>query len=82
MVGGADGGREPHFDSEAAPGRGRAVSVTRNVVPVGYAVFVFVLGTVTGMLVRRTLPAVAVTLVAFTALQLLVPAAVRQRRRV
>lgn len=49
----------------------------RNIVPVGYGVFAFVLGAVAGMLVRRTLPAMAVTLVAFTALQLLVPAAVR-----
>jgi hypothetical protein len=50
----------------------------RNVAPVGYALFAFVLGTVVGMLVRRMLPAMAVTLVAFTALQLLMPAVVRQ----
>ncbi|MDG6103722.1 ABC transporter permease [Dactylosporangium aurantiacum] len=50
----------------------------RDVVPVGYGVFAFVLGAVAGMLVRRTLPAMAVTLVVFTALQVLVPAVVRQ----
>lgn len=50
----------------------------RNIVPIGYGLFAVVLGTVAGMLVRRTLPAMALTLVAFTALQLLVPAVVRQ----
>ncbi|GAA3258773.1 transmembrane transport protein [Dactylosporangium siamense] len=51
---------------------------TRNVVPIGYALFASVLGTVVGMLTRRTLTAMAITLVAFTALQVLVPAVVRQ----
>ncbi len=51
---------------------------SRNVVPVGYGLFAFVLGTVVGMTVRRTLPAMALTLAAFAALQLLVPAVVRQ----
>ncbi|WP_327000354.1 ABC transporter permease [Dactylosporangium sp. NBC_01737] len=50
----------------------------RNIVPIGYGLFAFVLGTVAGMVARRTLPAMAVTLVAFTALQLLVPSVVRQ----
>ncbi|GAB3844201.1 ABC transporter permease subunit [Dactylosporangium cerinum] len=51
---------------------------TRNIVPIGYALFAFVLGTVVGMLARRTLTAMAITLVAFVALQVLVPAVVRQ----
>lgn len=51
---------------------------SRNVVPIGYGLFAFVLGTVVGMTVRRTLPAMAVTLVAFAALQVLVPSVVRQ----
>jgi ABC-type transport system involved in multi-copper enzyme maturation permease subunit len=51
---------------------------SRNVVPIGYGLFAFVLGVVAGVLVRRTLPAMAITLVAFTALQLLVPTVVRQ----
>jgi ABC-type transport system involved in multi-copper enzyme maturation permease subunit len=50
----------------------------RNVVPIGYGLFAFALGTVVGMLARRTLPAMAITLVAFAAVQLLVPAVVRQ----
>jgi hypothetical protein len=50
----------------------------RNVTPIGYGLFAFLLGTVTGMLVRRTLPAMAVTLAAFAAVQLLVPTVVRQ----
>jgi ABC-type transport system involved in multi-copper enzyme maturation permease subunit len=49
----------------------------RGIVPVGYAVFAFVLGATVGMLVRRTLPAMAVTLAVFVALQLAVPALVR-----
>ena len=51
---------------------------SRNIVPIGYALFAFVLGTVVGMVVRRTLPAMAITLVAFAALQLLIPTVVRQ----
>ena len=42
---------------------------SRNIVPIGYALFAFVLGTVVGMLVRRTLPAMAITLAVFAALQ-------------
>jgi hypothetical protein len=51
---------------------------SRNIVPIGYALLAFVLGTVTGLVVRRTLPAMAITLAVFAALQLLVPAVVRQ----
>jgi hypothetical protein len=52
---------------------------SRNIVPIGYALFAFVLGTVVGMVVRRTLPAMAITLVVFAALQLLMPTVVRQK---
>ena len=51
---------------------------SRNVVPVGYALFSFVLGAVAGMVVKRTLPAMAITLIAFAVLQLLIPAVVRE----
>ncbi|WP_125775906.1 ABC transporter permease subunit [Antribacter gilvus] len=51
---------------------------SRNIVPIGYALFAFVLGTVVGMVVRRTLPAMAITLVVFAVVQLLVPTLVRQ----
>lgn len=39
----------------------------RDVVPIGYAAFAFALGVVIGLLVRRVLPALATTLVAFVA---------------
>ncbi|WP_328472876.1 ABC transporter permease subunit [Actinoplanes sp. NBC_00393] len=51
---------------------------SRNIVPIGYGLFAFVLGVVVGLLVRRTLLAMALTLAAFAALQLLVPAVARQ----
>ncbi|MET9301397.1 ABC transporter permease subunit [Micromonospora aurantiaca] len=51
---------------------------SRNIVPIGYALFAFVLGTVVGMIVKRTLPAMAITLVVFAGLQLVVPTAIRQ----
>ncbi|MBE1489276.1 hypothetical protein [Plantactinospora soyae] len=51
---------------------------SRNIVPIGYALFAFVLGTIVGMVVRRTLPAMAITLAAFAALQLLIPTVIRQ----
>ncbi|MGR6922685.1 ABC transporter permease [[Actinomadura] parvosata] len=49
----------------------------RGVAPVGYAAFAFVLGVTAGMLVRRTLPAMALTLAVFAAFQLAVPFLVR-----
>jgi hypothetical protein len=49
----------------------------RGIAPIGYAAFVFVLGVTVGMLVRRTLPAVALTLALFVAVQLAMPLLVR-----
>lgn len=40
---------------------------SRDIVPVGYAAFAFALGVLAGMLIRTTVAAMAVTLVAFTA---------------
>ena len=40
---------------------------SRDLVPLGYAAFAFALGALAGALLRRTVPAMAVTLVAFTA---------------
>ena len=37
----------------------------RDIVPIGYAAFAFVLGVAAGILIRRTLPAMATTLVTF-----------------
>ena len=42
----------------------------RNIVPIGYAAFAFVLGVTSGVIVRRTVPAMASTLVAFVAVRL------------
>lgn len=50
---------------------------TSGIVPVGYAAFAFALGVTAGMIIRRTLPAMAVTLVLFAAVQLAVPVWVR-----
>src|SRR5580692_9476014 len=47
------------------------------VVPAGYAAFGFALGVTAGVLIRRTLPAMAVTLAVFLAVQLLMPALIR-----
>ena len=49
----------------------------RGIVPVGYAAFGFVLGVAAGIVLRRTLTAMAVTLVAFVAVQVAVPYLVR-----
>ena len=51
---------------------------SRNVVPLGHAAFAFVLGTVIGLVTRRTLVVMALTLVAFSVVQLVVPIVVRE----
>ncbi|MGH3209609.1 MAG: hypothetical protein ACRDNO_17805 [Trebonia sp.] len=43
---------------------------SRDIVPVGYAAFAFALGVLLGALLRRTLPAMAATLVVFTAVRI------------
>jgi hypothetical protein len=49
----------------------------RDVAPVGYAAFAFILGVAAGILLRRTIPAMATTLVVFAAVQIAVPLWVR-----
>lgn len=49
----------------------------RGVVPLGYAAFAFVLGVTVGILLRRTVVAMAVTLGVFIAVQLAMPLAIR-----
>lgn len=49
----------------------------RDIVPAGYAAFAFVLGVAAGMLMRRTVPAMAVTLAVFAAVQVAVPLLIR-----
>ncbi|MGH3880729.1 MAG: transporter [Actinophytocola sp.] len=66
----ADGG---DFLSRIEP----TVFAVRGIAPVGYAAFAFVLGVAAGIVLRRTLTAMAVTLVAFVAVQVAVPFLVR-----
>lgn len=49
----------------------------RGVVPMAPAVFAFVLGVALGMVIRRTLPAMATTLVVYAAAQITVPMWIR-----
>jgi ABC-type transport system involved in multi-copper enzyme maturation permease subunit len=49
----------------------------RGIVPIGYAAFAFALGMTVGMLVRRTLPAMAITLAVFVVVQIAMPLLVR-----
>jgi hypothetical protein len=49
----------------------------RGIVPVGYAGFAFALGVATGAVVRRAVPAMAITLAVVVALQIAVPTLVR-----
>lgn len=51
--------------------------ISRNITPIGYAAFALVLGTAVGLLVRRTMPAMAITLAVLAVTQIAVPFAVR-----
>jgi hypothetical protein len=51
--------------------------VAQGIVPAGYAVFAFALGVATGTLLRRTVPAMAVTAAVFALVQFAVPPLVR-----
>lgn len=53
------------------------VFAARGVAPIGYAAFAFVLGAAAGVLIRRTLPAMAVALAGFAAVQIVWPLWVR-----
>jgi ABC-type transport system involved in multi-copper enzyme maturation permease subunit len=50
---------------------------TRDIVPFAYAAFAFALGTTVGLLMRRTIPAMAVTLAVFIGIQILAPTSIR-----
>jgi hypothetical protein len=75
----ATGGNGVHvtFDGFAEARLDPVIFDARGVTPLGYAAFAFALGVTAGVLLRRTLPAMAVTLVAFVAVQVLVPNFVR-----
>jgi hypothetical protein len=49
----------------------------RGVVPIGYAAFAFALGVAVGLLLRRSVPAIAITLAVVIAVQIAMPLAVR-----
>ncbi|MEU4410201.1 ABC transporter permease [Streptosporangium sp. NPDC023963] len=68
------------LDKSAVPEMAQMAPVVfgaRGIAPMGYAAFAFVLGVTVGMLVRRTLPAMALTLAVFVAIQLAMPLLVR-----
>jgi hypothetical protein len=54
-----------------------AIFDQRGIVPVGYAAFAFTLGVTAGLLLRRTLPAMATTLVGFTVVRMTIQSGVR-----
>jgi hypothetical protein len=49
------------------------IFATRGITPIGYAAFAFVLGVAAGVLIRRTVPAMAITLAVFAAVQIAMP---------
>lgn len=51
----------------------------RGIVPAGYAAFAFALGVSTGVLTRRVVPAMTVTLAIFAAVQIVMPLWIRPR---
>jgi hypothetical protein len=53
------------------------VFAARGLVPIGYAAFALALGALAGALIKRTVPAMAVTLAAYVLLQVLMPSLVR-----
>jgi hypothetical protein len=67
------------IDKAAAnfPRMGPLLFGARGIVPIGYAALAFALGVTIGMLVRRTVPAMAITLAVFLAVQIAMPLLVR-----
>jgi hypothetical protein len=59
------------------PRMGPLLFPARGIVPIGYAAFAFALGVTVGMLVRRIVPAMAITLAIFVAAQIAMPLLVR-----
>ena len=54
---------------------------TRNIVPLGYAAFAVLAGAVVGLVARRTVLAMAITLAGFALVQILMPTVVRPHLR-
>jgi hypothetical protein len=59
------------------PRMGPLLFNTRGIVPIAYAAFAFALGVTVGLLVRRTLAAMAITLAVFVVVQVAMPLLVR-----
>jgi hypothetical protein len=53
------------------------IFASHGITPLGYAAFAFALGTAAGVLTRRALPAMAITLAVFAAAQLAMPLVIR-----
>jgi hypothetical protein len=53
------------------------VFATHGITPMGYAAFAFALGVATGVLTRRVIPAMAITLAIFAAIQIAMPLWIR-----
>ena len=75
-------GRAAGLDSSGSTriGMGRysaLVFATHGITPLGYAAFTFALGATAGVLIRRAVPAMAVTLAIFAVLQLAMPLWIR-----
>ena len=51
--------------------------LARGIAPIGYAAFAFALGVTAGLLLRRTVPAMAITLAVFAAFQIAMPLWIR-----
>lgn len=80
MVGGPDqqcGGRRSGRDTARDEPVQPLVFASRGITPLGYAAFAFTLGVTIGVLVRRAVPAMAITLALFAVLQVAVPVWVR-----
>jgi ABC-type transport system involved in multi-copper enzyme maturation permease subunit len=56
---------------------GALIFATHGITPLGYAAFAFALGAAAGALIRRTLPAMALTLAIFAAAQIAMPLWIR-----
>ncbi|GAA4241525.1 transporter [Actinomadura meridiana] len=60
-----------------APRLAPLVFDARGIVPISYAAFAFALGVTVGVVVRRTLPTMAITLAVFVAVQIVTPMFIR-----
>ena len=66
------------YDLVAADRFGGVIFGARNIVPIAYAAFAFVVGTILGLMIRRTVPAMALTLAVFAVVGIVMPTLGRQ----